>query len=414
VDTDGILDPENGWTVSFANSDTEKLPRGRRDTLYFTKFDAQSSVHVIKNNTDTLDVNGNIANTNEGYTVQYNTIGNETHKVKIEAGNKYTIAVTARDNVTRGFYYVTLRDDTVRPLPSKTESNSGYDTVKWMLKDIYLYDVANPSNRYDLYADTSGKPGFREDTLTYKVTVPWSSIAGDNRSIQVGYDFWDEKAFKDAGKKVTVYLPVTANERILQVVVSKATNGENPNGTKGGQDTTYTIRVLSGDNQLKNLHFSYDKADTKPIAVTRDSTGVYTSEAVGYNVSSVYACAALEDARASVKSVSGDWKLDTAKGEYFNLLTLTSITERGGEHTFDVPVRAEDTTLIKSYPAKVKMSWNPNLKKVTFKWTGQTGTQGIYEKSQLEADSVFCIQIPTSVDIEDVGVTVAEIGMRGI
>lgn len=89
------------WDVSFKDIDKEGKDFGRADTLYFQKFDQKSTVHVIRNDKDTLSPGPTYVDT-------------EIYKVKIEAGNKYTIAVTARDNATKGFYYVTLLDDTVK------------------------------------------------------------------------------------------------------------------------------------------------------------------------------------------------------------------------------------------------------------------------------------------------------------
>jgi hypothetical protein len=392
---DGMLKPEaQPWEVSFKELDkTVTDHRGRVDTLHFTKYDALSTVKVIVNGKDTLKEVGAKPPTSSNLDSIIPTGLNEIYKVKIEAGNSYAIEVTARDSFTKGYYYVTLLADTLRPVP-KQEETDDYNNVKFMLKDLYLYEGEkdNPSRRYTLRADTSGKVGFSEDTLAYKVTAPWSSV-------KVGYDFYFEEVFKNVGKEVVVlkYEKETSGERFIEVRVTKPQASDTE--IRGGHDTTYVIRVLSGDNQLKSLRLSYDQAGTRPLELTRDSAGAYTSVAVDYTVASVFAWAAVEDAKAKI--VDGvHWTLDTAKNEYRRTLDITELTTvGGGKKTFNVPVRAEDSTLTNIYKVTVNMKWDPAPKLVSFKWSGNSRE---FTREYLRAASVFDIKIPANANIEDI------------
>jgi hypothetical protein len=405
---DGMLQAEDNWVVSFKDLDKptgDARDRGRADTLYFQKFEAHSQVFVIKNGTDTLDDKGESLsrddNSGHGYEVTYDHIGRNAYKVKIDAGNRYTIAVTAKDSVTRGFYHFTLLDDTIRKVPSPNES--GYDSIKYRLKDLYVYATDNPNHRYELIADSSGKVGFREDTITYRVTVtaPWDLL-------EVGYDFHDKDAFDEAKKNVVPikYVKTASGERFIEVrVLNSEQTNQNDRVGKGKSDTTYTIRVLSGNRQLKSLRLSSDREGTKLIELTLDSTGKkYTSAAVDYTVPSVYAWASVEDAKAQVKGEG--WELDTAKNAYKRLLPLKHFG-RGGKHTFNVPVWAEDTILKTAYVIDVMMKWNPNLYEVTFLWTNQQENEGHFIEPALKTESVFNVKIPASVVIEDIRPNVA-------
>jgi hypothetical protein len=175
---DGKLKPDPNWIVSFKNLDKTTTDHwGRADTLYFQKFDEKSTVAVIRNGTDTL--NGeNVDDGHEKWTEALEHIGNEIYKVKIAAGNSYTIEVTARNKTSKGYYQVTLLADTIKL--DIQEGEDGFDDVKFMLKDIYLYEVNNPDRRYTLVKekhDNMNSPekdkkiGFHDSHLQYKVTA---------------------------------------------------------------------------------------------------------------------------------------------------------------------------------------------------------------------------------------------------
>lgn len=394
---DGKLKPESQpWEVSFKDLDKKTSDdRGRADTLHFTKYDALSTVKVIVNGKDTLKEVGAIPPTPTTLD-SIIPIGHETYKLKIHAGNSYAIEVTARDSLTKGYYYITLLADTLKP--PIADDAPGYDTVKLMLKDIYLYegdDKDNPSRRYTLRADVSGKVGFSEDTLAYKVTAPWSSI-------KVGYEYYSEEEFNKTQKEVVIlkYETEKSGERFIEVRVTKPKNSKYKDKGKGSSgDTTYTIHVLSGDNQLKSLRLSYDDKGTRPLELTRDSSSTveYTSAAVDYTVASVFAWAAVEDDNASLDGWNHD---DSVKNEYWKRLDINKLTESGGgEKTFEVPVRAEDTTLTTIYKIRVKMKWDPTPNGVTFSWPG--GYES-FTKETLRAKNVFDVKIPANINIEDI------------
>jgi hypothetical protein len=410
---DGKLKPgDKPWEVSFKDKDDASLTRGRADTLYFTKYDALSTVKVIVNNRDTLK----LSQKNEVPNVLRDTalakdpslrdsivhIGSEIYKVKIHAGNSYAIEVTARDTVTKDYYHIILLDDTF-----KTPPMTGNVLLK-TLKDLYLYegDQDNPSRRYTLkwVVDTNGVRtsgiGFKVDIATgkdsirgafdYRVTVnaPWSAIAGENPSIKVGYDLWDDSPLKDS---VEVFQSVSENKKFIKVFVKE-----------GGNKTayTYTIEVLNGNTQLKSFRLSSDLEGLKPLELTRDSAGDYTSAAVDYTVDQIFAWAALEESTAKLVDKDAKW-IKIANDEYRRVFDLKTLVDSGGgNQTFSVPVVAEDTTVTKIYKVKVKMNWDPTPDKVTFSWSSNINKT--FSREQLRAGSVFDVSIPKGIEIEDI------------
>jgi hypothetical protein len=394
---DGKLKPEDEpWVVSFANGehkdieDSDLSTRGRADTLYFTKYDPLSTVQVIVNNRDTLKLSQkntvpvvpNTSNQTEIDSIVH--IGSEIYKVKIHAGNSYAIEVTARDTVTKSRYYVTLLADTIKTLP--TDGTKKEATLR-TLKDLYLYegDQKNPSKRYNLKQENGGV-GFDTLQTKYRVTVaaPWSAISGENPSIKVGYSLWKDSKLKD--ENVEVFQSVSEGKKLIRVF-TKVTDGT---------DSAYTIEVLSGNLQLKSLRLSYDMEGLKPLELTRDSAGDYTSAAVDYTVARVFAWVAFEDEKAK----AGEDKWYPITNEYRKVFEIDTLVKQGGGHkTFNVPVVAEDTTLVKNYKVTVKMKWDPTPKKVTFTWSGG-GEE--FSRDQLRAGNLFDIPIPAVVDIEEV------------
>ncbi|MDR2692283.1 MAG: cadherin-like beta sandwich domain-containing protein [Dysgonamonadaceae bacterium] len=396
---DGKLRPgSEPWEVSFKDLDTkdETSTRGRADTLYFTKFDAQSTVKVIINNRDTMKLSQTdvirvisrdsaLANDSPERDSIFH-IGSEIYKVKIHAGNSYKIEVTARDKKTKDYYHITLLADTIKPNP---DPNSA---ILETLKDLYLYegDKKNPSKRYDLKPEGGGV-GFDTAKTKYRVTVnaPWSAIAGESPSISVGYDFWDGSLIKD--EHVEVFQSVSEGKKFIKVF-TRLEEG----------DSTYTIEVFNGNTQLKSFRLSSDADGLKPIELTRDSAGDYTSAAVDYTVSSVFAWAALEESTAKVVNVDQDTKwTENTNDEYRRLLSLSDLVKNGGgNQTFLVSVLAGDTTVTKTYKVTVKMNYDPTPDKVAFTWSGDVKAE--FTRDKLRSDSVFDVSIPADVEIESI------------
>jgi hypothetical protein len=381
---------------------------GRADTLYFQKFDQLSMIYVIKNDKDTIDASGTASNGTNGTSgdtcynkVKYTHITDQIYKVKIEAGNKYTIAVTARDSLTRDFYHVTLLADTL--VPALPENGTPFDSLRYMLKDVYLYEGEqdNPTLRYTLRDKSHGIPGFRDTLRDYRVTAPWSSV-------KVGYDYWNKNEFDNAKKTIVILKYETDNkERFIEVRVKVPETDKNIAG-RGSNDTTYVIRVLSGNNQLEGLRLSYDMYGKEPIELIRDNVkDEYTSAAVDYSVRTVYVWAATEDDRAKVKDGNNEWNKVDSTGEYYQMLSLEKY-DKGGQQTFPFLVWAEDTASQKGYKVTVKTKWNPTPESITFKWANQKDKEGLFEKEKLNENNVFDIKIPGNLAIEDVEVKVAD------
>ena len=379
---DGKLVAEDDWNISFKKYSDVK-GRARADTLYFEKFDQKSLVHVIKNDKDTLKKDAS----SYGYDIKYESIGSEIYKVKIEAGNKYTIAVTARDSITKGFYYVTLLDDTVKQL------NNERDSLNHMLKDIYLYKKdGNDTVRYELRAYLSGKVGFSVDTFNYKVTAPESAV--------VGYEAWNKDSIK---KRDVIILSYTKGERLdkfFEVRVDSIDDGD----AKATYDKTYTIQVLSNDNFLEDLHLSYDNKGEKPLELTSSlSDGVteYASVDVEWNTKSVFVWATPRGKNAKVDSLS---RYLEDEDVFYKELTFKK--EPGVAETFLIPVRAEDSTLTKSYKVTVRRKWDSNLKNVTLS-AGSDWNQ-TYLAPVLEQGQTFDVKVPAIVDFDAIEVKYGE------
>ena len=363
---DGKLVAEDNWNISFKKY-SKVEGRAKADTLYFQKFDQKSTVHVIKNDKDTLN--------NPGH------VDAEIYKVKIEAGNKYTIAVTARDSITKGFYYVTLLNDTVRPKPTEG------DSLNHMLKDLYLYEVKGQDTvRYNLRAENSGKVGFNHDTLKYKVTAPASAI--------VGYEAWNQDSIRD--KRDIIILNYTKGpklDKFFEVRVDSIDNGD----LTARYDKKYTIQVLNNDNFLKDLRLTHDKAGNEPLELTShfsENATEYKSVDVEWNTESVFVWATPRDAKAKVDSLKPLEDSDV----HWKELVFTK--ESGAEQTFLIPVRAEDTTLTKTYKVIVRRKWDPNLKSVTL--TAGSKQIRMFSGFVLEKEHTFDVKVPTDVDFEDI------------
>ncbi|MDR0612325.1 MAG: cadherin-like beta sandwich domain-containing protein [Dysgonamonadaceae bacterium] len=375
---DGKLVAEDNWNISFKKY-SKVEGRAKADTLYFQKFDQKSTVHVIKNDKDTLN--------NPGPT----HVDAEIYKVKIEAGNKYTIAVTARDSITKDFYYVTLLDDTVKSKPNT-------DTLNYMLKDLYLYEVKGQDTiRYNLTQEISRKVGFNHDTLKYKVTAPW------DHDLAAGYEAWTD-SFKMYNKEVLLlkYKKELSGEKFIDIRVTVPSDSGRLKGRKGGQDTTYTIKVFSNDNFLSDLHLTYDMEGKQPLALTSDfneNATEYRSVDVEWNTESVFVWATPRDAKAKVDSLKPLEDSDV----HWKELVFTK--ESGAEQTFLIPVRAEDTTLTKTYKVIVRRKWDPNLKSVTL--TAGSKQIRAFSGFFLEKEHTFDVKVPTDVDFEDIEATFA-------
>jgi hypothetical protein len=395
---DGKLKPAPDWIISFKEWDkTANDHRGRADTLYFQKFDQQSTIYVLRNGTDTLKSDSAPKH-----------IGNETYKVGIAAGNSYTIEVTARDKTSKGYYQVTLLADTLKPEITPDVDNV-WDSVKLMLKDIYLYEVANPDRRYSLVKEKYGNKeiagaiyDFSDNHLSYKVTASWPAIYTD-KSIEVGYEFYNEDTFKRAKKEVVIlrYEKDGSKERFIEVRAAVSRDPDVILTGRGSKDTTYTIRVYGDDTQLESFRLSYDKLGTKPLEWTLDSTG-YTSAAVDYTTDSVFAWAVVKDSKATIKLHVDGWDTTLLKGEYRRPLKLDKIVNRGGLQSFNIPVRAEDSIRITSYTVNIKMNWNPSIDSIAFPWTGRKNTEGVFGKDTLRKNNVFDVVVPTGTIIEDI------------
>jgi hypothetical protein len=300
--------------------------------------------------------------------------------VKIEAGNKYTIAVTARDSTTKGYYYVTLLDDTVKNL-----FTDSLNKLKYKLKDLYLYEkVGDKTVRYDLRADTSGKVGFHVDTLRYKGTAPLSA--------KVGYEPWDAQSFNEKKEVILLNYTKESGERFIEVRVDTV----NGNGKgEGLGDTTYVIQIFNNDNYLKDLHLSYDRDGENPLELTSglsDKVTEYTSVKVDWNIRSFSVWATTRDEKAKVNG------FDTLKGKFHKQFYFKK--EPGVPEIFEVPVWAEDSTLIRNYKVTVRRKWNPNLDSVIFSWSGNVIK--CFSASDLAKSDVFNVSVPMDVEVEDI------------
>ena len=252
--------------------------------------------------------------------------------------------------------------------------------------------VGDDSISYPISAINSGKVGFNHDTLQYKVTAPrW-------RDIKVGYEAWTDSF--DIYKKEVLILTYTKGEEEkfieVRVTVPEDSTRLKNEGRKGGRDTTYVIRVFSNDNFLKDLHLSYDEAGKDTIALTAvlsDTVINYKSVDVDWKTPYVYVWATTRDGRAKVDSLIPT----NTPNEYKK--TWEFKKEPGVEETFSIPVRAEDSTLIKNYTVTVRRKWDPNLKSVTFSsgdWTQ------LFITPVLEQGNTFDIKVPANVDYENI------------
>jgi hypothetical protein len=269
-----------------------------------------------------------------------------------------------------------------------------------MLSDIYLYDKNNPDVHYPIYASNSGKLGFWEDTLQYKATAPWLE------SLTAGYKYYDKDNFEKAGKEAVV-MRTDSKDRSLRVLVSAPEDIDAKIRTifddgrtvkKGLKDTIYVIRVSSNNNRLKDLRLSTDLDGNNLIDFTRDTiSGYYTTAAgaVGYTVPTVFAWATLEDTTATIL----DWTKITAEKYRKNISLAGNTYEIGGVKPFTVSVWAQEPSLVKSYTGVIKVKWNPNLLSARFDW-GLGKAE--FDKDALRDKSEFNINVPKSINIEDV------------